>query len=57
VVVDNFQFVGSREGGAADDGGYSRGQPSQGAGHHEDAAPSAPPMSEAPPPAGDDIPF
>jgi single-strand DNA-binding protein len=61
VVVDNFQFVGSREGGSSEGGsgggGYTRSQPNRGAESYEDAAPSAPPTSEEPPPASDDIPF
>lgn len=64
VVIDNFQFVGSREGGSGgggggggyDQGGYSQQRPAP--------APSQAPRQQEPPPdydqpapGGDDIPF
>jgi single-strand DNA-binding protein len=58
VVVENFQFVGPREGGAQGGGGYDRV-----AGGHDQAGPAgSSPDAEAPepegaPPTGSDIPF
>ena len=69
VVVDNFQFVGPREGGGQGGGAHDRAQGDSGqAGGYDQAGPTpagpapvdgppepAPP--DAPPPAGSDIPF
>jgi single-strand DNA-binding protein len=64
IVVDGFQFVGSREGGGQAGGGYDREQAGEGQGEGygpADPAPdnrspeSAPP--NAAPPTGSDIPF
>lgn len=67
VVVDNFKFVGSREGGGQggeQGGGYNRAQGAhdQGgsydqAGPGPDAGSSEPPAPDAPPPSGGEIPF
>ena len=65
VVVDNFQFVGAREGGGQG-GGYDRapggyaqaGQAGPApAGPGPEGGPPEPMPPDAPPPAGSDIPF
>jgi single-strand DNA-binding protein len=61
VVVENFQFVGPREGGASGGAeGYSQGSRGYEPGAGYDQAGPTPPESaetEGPPPSGDDIPF
>ncbi len=64
IVVENFQFVGAREGAAPAGGGYSRGtsadDPGGGydrTGADQDAEPPRSAAPEGPPPAGNDIPF
>jgi len=57
VVVENFQFAGTRDGGAG--GGAGGGGPSRGPSGYdaERGAPSPEPSDNEGPPAGDDIPF
>ncbi|MBN2448244.1 MAG: single-stranded DNA-binding protein, partial [Phycisphaerae bacterium] len=63
VVVENFTFVGSRDGNRGDGGGAGGGeyrqQRSSGPQSYDDGPPMSdgPPVSDAPPPSGDDIPF
>jgi len=60
IVVDNFQFVGSRDsGGQGGQGDYNRssGGYQQGGGHDQSAPrPAAPPPEAPPPPAAPDLP-
>jgi len=52
VVIDHFQFVGSREGGGgAGDGGYSQPQRSGGYGQQQGGGYAQPPAGGNPPPA------
>jgi single-strand DNA-binding protein len=54
VIVDTFQFVGSREGAAQGAGAPAdRGAPPQ----RGDFGPPPPSPDDVPPPAGDEIPF
>ena len=66
VVVENFQFVGPREGGGGGGnyggGGYSGGRPAQQPAPAQPPAgppdaPPAPSTDNVPPPSGNDIPF
>lgn len=63
VIVDNFRFVGAREGGGQDSGqsrarsGYDQGGGYDEAGPGPDAGSSEPPAPDAPPPSGGEIPF
>lgn len=63
VVVENFTFLGDRQGGrgpegagGAQRGGYERG-PAGSGGYNAPAPDDGPPIDDAPPPEGTEIPF